>query len=166
MGGNPLASFQGCRSRTGNGMSSWPCGSPSDRHSNRPRSCMKGRAAFTFVCSPFGLAGLGLIWECSSRKDWDETGQQHVSVCAYPSVAPECSLNLQRALRWGTRRRVVLVDEAFSNIALKPPKEFNLLDNKQYCYKTWKTRGRGLPDKEKGMPGNSEGACQARDGAS
>lgn len=48
----------------------------------------------------------------------------------------------------------------------KPPKEFNLLDNKQYCYKTWKTRGRGLPDKEKGMLGNSEGACQARDGAS
>lgn len=80
---------------------------------------MKGRAAFTFVCSPFGLAGLGLIWECSSRKDWDETGQQHVSVRAYPSVAPKCSLSLQRALRWGTRRRVVLVDEAFSNIALK-----------------------------------------------
>lgn len=47
----------------------------------------------------------------------------------------------------------------------KPAKEFNLLDNKQYCYKTWKTRGRGLPDKEKGMPGNSAGACQAHDGA-
>lgn len=40
-------------------------------------------------------------------------------------------------------------------VASSATKEFNLLDNKQYSYKTLKTRGCGLPNEEKGMLGNN-----------